>query len=363
MLLTEDGQSFALHKADDDRTWEVAFLLWGKNAGPGAAMSGQILRAPTRYRIKLVDQEPEACENSDRLWHTIALTQDQPPRVAIVSPGRDVQLRPTATLPLIVEARDDFGVAQARLHFRVNDERTERELVRFDHSGKPGLETRDTFRWDLAQSGLKAGDLVQFWATAEDNNILTGPGLAESRRFTLYVLTPESVVAKLELQIQDYAQALEELLQLQRANRAQTSAGVEFTSLQARENSIRARTGQLARLMEREAFPLKTIIQALDELHAGPMAEAVHLFEKGIALHEPVHAPQVRQEVAVVQDRIIEKLQELLERLQRNEQAPKALQAGQVGSAGSQDDHGGSERADQGPRQAANRQDRAGRQV
>src|SRR5262249_54091978 len=147
-------------------------------------------------------------------------------------------------------------------------------------------------------------------------NKITGPGQAESRRFSLFVLTPESIAAKLELQIQDYAQALEDLLRLQRENRAQTASGVEFATLILRQASIRTKTSLLARTMERDAFPIPTIIKALDELAAGLMAEAVRILEHGRDAGAPAKGAEIRKQSLPVQDRIIAQLQELLTRLQ-----------------------------------------------
>jgi hypothetical protein len=322
-LLTESGEIIPLSRGANDRTWQGSFVLWSRQGNVLPELSSPIVRAPGRYHLKLPDTE--GYENADPLWRPISLAKDQPPTVAISEPGRDVQIRPDGAIRLSVDAADDYGVDSVRLLYRVNEDKTIRELARFAHEGPPQLKTHDTFVWYPGRTGLKAGDLVQYWAEASDRNNLTGPGQGESRRFSLFLLTSETVAARLELQIQDYAQALEELLRLQRENRAQTVSAMDFPSLVTREAAIRLRTNQLARSLEKDAFPLVTVIKALDELYAGLMADAVRLLERLRDMDEPAKIQSVRPHAVAIQDRIIAQLQELLARLQRNEQAREAL--------------------------------------
>jgi hypothetical protein len=324
-FVTEAGEIIPFQKAADDRTWRGSFVVWSRDAKLSPEITSQMIQAPTRYQIKLVDTDSKPCENADPLWRPIILVKDQPPTVSISTPGRDVQVKPGAVVPLTVDAKDDYGMGDVRIVYRVNDEKAVRELAHFAHAGPMRLQRSDPFAWHLTRTGLKAGDLVQYWAVATDRNTITGPGTAESRRFSFFVLTPESVLAKLELLIQDYAQVLEELLRLQRENRAQSASGVAFETLVIRQTTIRTRTGRLARAMKKDAFPLTTMTKALDELYAGLMADAVRLLEHGRDATETAKAAALRNQSLGVQDKIIGQLQELLARLQRNEQAREAL--------------------------------------
>lgn len=323
-LLIDGQEPLPCRRGTDSRTWLASFVLWNRQDRLSEKVGGPVVQAPARYQVRLQDTDGHG--NADPLWHSITLLRDQPPVVAVTTPGRDVQCLPTATLDLTVKARDDFGIDAVRLLYRVNDEQKVNELARFPHDGPPALQTTDRFTWNLASRGLKGGDAVQFWAEATDRNDLQTPRpAAESRRFTLFIATPEQVASKLDLQISDYAQVLEDLVRLQRLNRAQTTAGTAFAELAARQLDIRNRTGRLARMMEKDALPVATMIQALDQLHAGLMAEAVRLFETGRDTPDAARAGEVRNQSLPVQDRIIKELEELLARLQRNEQAKAAL--------------------------------------
>ena len=126
-------------------------------------------------------------------------------------------------------------------------------------------------------------------------------------------------------QADDYAALLEELIRLQRENRAQTASGVEFETLVLRQTKIRTNTARLARAMKKGALPVATMVGTLNELYAGLMADAIGLLETGRDTSDAARAGVVRNDSLPVQDEIVKQLQELLNRLQRNDQARKAL--------------------------------------
>ncbi|MDR3636000.1 MAG: hypothetical protein P4L84_19515, partial [Isosphaeraceae bacterium] len=288
-----------------------------------AAIAEPKLLAPARYQIKLLDTD--GYENADPLWRSIVATKDQSPTVTISAPGRDLQAKPGAVVPISVDARDDLGLGTVRLLYRLNDETAVHELAAFAHGGPPALRTTDHFAWTLSGPGLKAGALVQYWAIATDRNDVSRPGQAESRRFSIFLATPEEAVAKLDAEVSDFARMLEALARLQKENRAQTASGGPFDPLVKRETLIRTKTGQLARAMEKDGLPVGTIVAALDDLAAGLMADAIKLFETGRDAANPAAADEARTRSLPIQDQIIAQLESLLARLQRNEQAKEAL--------------------------------------
>ena len=324
-LETETGDLLKLSQGEDASHWQTSFVLWTSKAKqPTSGLAATRLMAPTRYKINLVDQD--GYDNAAPLWRTISLTQDQVPRVAIPTPGQDRQVKIDETVKLVVEARDDIGVADVRVLIRVNEEETPRELFRFPESVEPASNLRrQEFPWKLADTGLKSGDIVQYWAEATDGNVLTGPGRSSSRRYSLFVITPQQVLAKMEMAMDDYAAILEELIRLQRENRAQTASGVDFQSLVLRQTRIRTSTAVLSRAMKKGALPVVTMVTALEELYAGLMADVIRLLEAGRDTQDAARAASVRTESLPVQDEIVQRLEELLRRLQRNDQARKSL--------------------------------------
>jgi hypothetical protein len=293
-------------RGSDDRHWLASLPI----AGPGT------------YQVKATDTE--GFEGPDPVRHSITLARDVAPAVTITSPGRDLPAKPDQVISLAVDAKDDYGLAELRLLFRVNDEQSVRELKTWPY---PGAQTQvsEKLDWNLAEHGLKSGDLVQYWAAAADRNDVTGPGQSESRRYSIFIIQPEQLLAKLEIDLDNYAAVLEELLRLERKNRAETASGLPLDGLVTQQTVIRTRTRQLAAAMRKNAMPAETMIETLEELHAGAMADAIRLLESGRDTADAAKAKTLRDESLPVQDGIIRQLQDLLARLQRNEQAKQAL--------------------------------------
>ena len=336
-LKIKDGAEIPLDKADDG-TWQASFVLWNSELKATPPERGvRVLNAPTQYQVLLTDTE--GYDNGDPLWRPINLLRDQPPNVAITTPGKDVQVKPYAKVSLTIEARDDYGVGEVKVLYRVGDAAQVKELARFTVAKPDKQQTSNKFDWRLdSGTAFKSGEVVQYWAVAVDRNNLTGPGQAESRKYFLFVTTPEAAVAKMAGHLPDYAQIVEELLRLQKENRTQTASGMAFDGLIKREELIRTQSRKLARIMEKDVKPLVTMVQTLDDLAVGPMAEVVKLLETGrdaaAARLTPTPlppgegrggGPEMRTQSLPIQDKIITELEGLLARLQRNEQARKAL--------------------------------------
>jgi hypothetical protein len=305
--------------------YAATFVVWTAGARASDETAGKtLLSAPTSYQIRMLDTE--GYENVDPLWRSVALKPDQPPEVLLRSADDRRAVQPGAVLPLQVDARDDYGLAQVRVLFAVSGRDMVQELVRFEHDkGRPSTQTSDRYAWDLARSGLKVGDRVQYWAEAVDRNRVTGPGKAESRKFTLEVVDPRDAVKNLDTKVRDYIKDLRTILALQRQNRAETEGAAAFKGLVGRQTDVRRRTSALARAIEADGVPISTVVEALDALAAGLMAEAVRLLETGATTQKEALAASSRKDSLPVQAKIITRLEELLVRLQRNEEAKKAL--------------------------------------
>jgi hypothetical protein len=322
-LATEKDQIVTLEQGADSRSWKASFTLWQKGLQHPENVFEQIVEGPTRYQVRM--QDTDGYDNGDPLWYGINVTKDLAPTVMFVAPGRDVQVQPQDKREIKSVVKDDLGVGPVRYLFRVNDQPQPRELAHFAHDGAAETEATDAFTWDLSGLSLKSGDIVRYWAVASDRNTLTGPGTAESRHLSLFVFVPEQVIANLDVQIEDYAGLLEDLLRLQKQNRAETASGVAFANLVARQVRIRGKTADLAKAMRRDATPLATIVEALEELHSGLLADVVRLLEQGRDAGETALATAMRNQSLPVQDEIITRFQALLARMQRNEQARKEL--------------------------------------
>ncbi len=321
-LEAEDGTTINLTKSSEARTWRTSFVVWSSDINESEAIPALRINAPSRYRLRLIDTD--GYENAEPIWHAVTLLRDQAPTIAIPVPGRDVQFRPSDPLALTIAARDDYGLADVRVLYRVNDGATVHELSSLDPPTDARVKVEHQVKWTLAEAGVGSGDLVQFWAAATARNELTGPGESVSRRYTIFVVTPEEILARLELQSDDYEAVLTELIRLQRTNRVQTASGGDFAKLIQREARIRTSTAVLARAMRKATLPTLSMIDSLDVLHAGPMADVIRLLETGRD-SAVAQAAKARDDSLPVQDAIVAELERLLERLRRNNAARKEL--------------------------------------
>ena len=272
-----------MEKGGDDRTWVGSFVLSAPGARLPDGTHGRALVQPVTYRIHMVDDERTP---NDSTAMPITVVPDLPPRVLLN--GANGPPAADAVVVLNVRAADDHGLAGVHLMVSVNGE-APRELA------APGREFADKhhdqdqwqYSWKLTDSGLKVRDRVEYWAEAADHNDVTGPGAAKSRRLSFQVTAEEPKAADLQLNVD----TLEDLLKRQRVNRKQTADN-------------------------------------LNDLAAGPMADAVHLLESGRDAADTAKQGEFRAQSLPVQDKIIAELEDLLaalKRLERNQQAREDL--------------------------------------
>jgi len=293
-------------------------------AGTGATRWSAVvaLEKSGTYRVRLHDTQ--GYELVSPTTFTITLQHDGPPAVAFARPGRDVQRRPDGAVEFQVVAQDDLGLGPIRMLGKRTGAAEPQVLHAWPNEGAPRRRLDLDLKSTVAALGLKGGDRLQYWAVATDRNP-RGPGRAETRKFFLLVLTSEQQAALLEKQLADYAKVIAELIRLQRLNRAETAEAKPAGPLVDRQSLIRRQTRQLADVMERHAFPGRTVAESLRGLAAGPMAKVITLLESCRDAPERAAAKTLADQSLPVQDRIIETLEQILMRLNRAEQVRKYL--------------------------------------
>ncbi len=81
--------------------------------------------ATQKYRLHLVDAQERS--NKQPPWFKVNILSDQPPKVEIVFPKRDLAVSPIQEMPLEVKVWDDLGVRRAGAVFMLGDQ--EREVL------------------------------------------------------------------------------------------------------------------------------------------------------------------------------------------------------------------------------------------
>ena len=98
----------------------------------------------------------------------VVLLSDRKPTVAILEPPAESIATPDATVPIVLEAEDDFGLTRATVFLSLNgtrDHGRELELPKQNNSL-----VRLTHVLELGEWGLEPGDVLEFYATVADND-------------------------------------------------------------------------------------------------------------------------------------------------------------------------------------------------
>lgn len=159
----------------------------------------------------------------------ILLVADSIPAVAILLPGQDTVLPLSLTQPLVVDARDDYGLARFELvAYRITafGERQEPVVQGLDLGGTRAALARPAL--DLRSWGLLPGDTVRYFARVIDNHPSGQIGV--SAEFALRMPLVSELRREAEATLEEVADRLE-------AMRAEAERLAEETTNQALENA------------------------------------------------------------------------------------------------------------------------------
>ncbi|MFB3890389.1 MAG: hypothetical protein ACE15C_00045 [Phycisphaerae bacterium] len=154
-------------------------------------------------------------QKSAKGYYTIRAIPDDPPKVAVVVPGRDVAAAPGGKLPMKVRAFDRYGLTEVKLYAGLADQEA-KPVAGFP----PGKITRNDmeFNFPFDLSAYKKGDVVVYYATATDNRNLPGvggPQTSVSDKFKITVQDPAEVAAEKAKRYEELRRRLAALLKIE----------------------------------------------------------------------------------------------------------------------------------------------------
>jgi hypothetical protein len=150
--------------------------------------------------LSLLDSDNVAAERPYRVFLTAV--EDQPPQIDVALKGIGSEVTPDVLLPIRGKISDDYGIQKTWLAVQVNESGDEGQ--RPFALGKGGaVEHQIDFRKERAdKTGLdiKPNDKLIIATKASDKFDLAGePHVATGDRYTLDVVTPEDLLARLEV--------------------------------------------------------------------------------------------------------------------------------------------------------------------
>jgi len=245
----------------------------------------------------------------------IRLVPDSLPSVAILLPGQDTVLPLSLRQPLVVDARDDYGLARFELvAYRVTafGERHEPVVQGVDLGGTRAALARPAL--DLTTWGLLPGDTVRYFARVVDTHPSAQVGV--SPEFALRMPAASELRREAEATIESVAERLE-------AMRAEAERQADLSQAQAIEAAARpdvqqpragdpAQPGFQQREEQRRASDQQAALLAQADSLAASLAELQRTLEE---------LGQADPELAAA----LEELQELLERLGEQPEAEQQI--------------------------------------
>jgi hypothetical protein len=192
-----------------------------------------ILRMPLlrdgSFRVVLETRDGHS--DPDARLNRIHVLTDQPPTAEVLKPAAQSTSAPGAQVPVVVRARDDYGVGQVRLEMRIDrpasateeKPRTVTEWTRFDGTTTVLVEHRLT----LAADRIKNGDVVMIRARAWDRRNFGDwgqdlrPQESASAWHAIKIVAPEVKVAAALEQLDGIRAAVFKILEMQLRARGQ----------------------------------------------------------------------------------------------------------------------------------------------
>lgn len=151
----------------------------------GTQVSGSFtLTKPGRFEIKVSDVD--GIESQDALNGSMTILEDQRPFVRILQPPAMSLATPEATLPVLILAEDDFGVARLEVFRSLNGSRPLSESLPIPESQPP--RHSGEVMLPLSSYGLLPGDTIKLFARVEDTNPAGAQG-SESPIVTIQIIS------------------------------------------------------------------------------------------------------------------------------------------------------------------------------
>jgi hypothetical protein len=189
----------------------------------GGAFKGDLVPAATgEYRLALTSANGAPLAG-DTVRLPVRVVADSAPAVEIPVPGADTIAPLSLQVPLVVDARDDYGITGVAVVSRRISRLGVRDSARRDTLALPGEPTDRailTHTLDLNRRGLLPGDTVRYFAVATDNTLRRQSG--RSREFVLRLPTMSEVRAAQRVASEDVHSQLDSITAASRRLERQT---------------------------------------------------------------------------------------------------------------------------------------------
>ena len=319
-----------------DRVLQTAWVMFQDSTriplqtrGREAQGSWQVKRS-VEYQIFV--QDNNGATNFEPITYPLIALDDAAPQVEIVVPGADVDLGEELSIPLKIEATDDYGFSRLLLKGRIiragstGDTTAFQQALPMQPVGKGRIVS--TVEWNVADLYLIPDDFVEYYAEVWDNNTVTGPSRGRSRVFVLRLPSlidlMEETTANLEETREDVKSTVETTRELKKKLE-------EINRELKRDKKL---TWERRKEIEQQLAQQKEVQQKLEEIQK-QLEETIQQLDKNAML-----SPEVLEKYFELQNmlqnlitpemqKIMQELQQALQKMdgRKIQQAMQRLQA------------------------------------
>ncbi len=259
-------------------------------------------------------QTPDAAKGK------ISLVRDETPLVTIVTPGQNVVAKPDMTVPLKVEAEDDIALQRLEIHRVFNKGKDQAETINLPTRPKQYVHSGS---FDLKAMHAKPGDVIEYYATAYDNDP-QGIHNTNSERYWIWVVSEEDYRKVLEQQrgpsqmIAQYRQLTDALQQLSE-QQAELAKQMAALAEKAKRLSPNDKKGQEA--LQKQVDALRKQQKELQD-QAKQLAQQMHELAQQKPQYDVEKSLQKEMEQMA---QAVEKAQEQMQSAQSSASSPSAM--------------------------------------
>ncbi|HWP81840.1 MAG TPA: DUF4175 family protein [Bacteroidota bacterium] len=309
------------------------------------------LRSESSYSLELRDNE--GLTNTNPIAYQLKLIPDEPPTVAILFPGRNIDLAGDKSLPLLIRISDDFGFSRLRLGYRLAHSRYEEispihKFVTIQLPADQSARADVRHVWDLSPLKLVPEDIVEYFVEVFDNDVVNGPKSARSEYYLLRLPSLEEVFTDLnkgqDQSIDEMKQAIEEAKNLkekleainqdlkknkefdwQQQKKVQEMAK-KYSELQKKLENVQAKVDELVDKMQQHNILSPETLekylelqQLMSELNSAELQQLLKQMQQAMQNVDKHQLQQVLQQMTFSEERFrqsIERTMNLLKRIQ-----------------------------------------------
>jgi len=307
------------------------------------------LERETSYHVELTDNEN--LTNADPVLYQLKIIPDESPSVAVIVPGKNVDLAGDKSIRLALQARDDFGFSSLRIGYRLLHSRYEKpwDVHRFlpvAFTSSLTTEFEVPYTWDLSPLRLAPEDVVEYFAEVFDNDVIRGPKSGRSQLYLIRLPSLQEVFAELdkghETSLDDLKQTLQDAKQLKdkiesinqdikknkemdwQQKKKLEEMAKKYQDVQKKLDEVKTRLDEMVQKMDQQKVlsnetmeKYMELQQLFEQLNSAELQQALKQMQQAMQNVNKEQLQQALQKLSFSEDRFRESIERTIELLKR----------------------------------------------